>query len=108
MESRRPAPVGAYELLTDFESADMSIRILKLAGAAASVRPHRHARSAQVYVALEGTSVVEVEGVESVLTPFTALEVPRGALHTASPAGGTSLLMNISTPPLSADDQQPA
>ena len=109
METKgRPAPVGAYELLADFEGTEASVRVLQLSGAPSSVRPHRHRLSVQIYVALSGTSIIEVDGVETVLTPYHVLEVPRGRLHAAQPAGGPAILMNISVPPLAADDQAPA
>lgn len=107
MSNLRPAPVGVYELLQDFECEGASVRILRLSGTASSVEPHLHHRSLQIYVAIEGTSLIDTDGVETAMSPYDVLEVPRGRLHSARPASGSSILVNISIPPLAADDQVP-
>ncbi|MBI2764805.1 MAG: hypothetical protein HYX53_02710 [Chloroflexi bacterium] len=104
MASLRPVPVGSYELLQDFECRDASIRVLRLADVS-NIEPHVHHQSRQVYVALEGASIIDIDGTETELLPYAALEVPPGRLHSARPAAGSATLMNISVPPLEADDQ---
>ena len=107
MSNLRPAPVGIYELLQDFECGGASVRIMRLSGTAAAVKPHLHHRSMQIYVAIEGTSIIDTDGAETALSPYEVLEVPPGQLHSARPASGSSILVNISIPPLAADDQIP-
>jgi mannose-6-phosphate isomerase-like protein (cupin superfamily) len=102
----RPALVGDYELLLDFESRGAGVRVLRLIDAA-GIEPHMHHRTRQIYVALEGMSVVEIDGIETEIAPYAALEVAPEQVHSARPAGATSLVMNISVPPLSTDDQVP-
>jgi mannose-6-phosphate isomerase-like protein (cupin superfamily) len=59
----------------------------------------------QIYVALQGTVAVEVDGAERTLAPYEALAVWPGSAHRASPVDGDVVLMNISIPPLAGDDQ---
>lgn len=106
MSDLRPALVGNYELLLDFECRDAGVRILRLADPA-GIEPHVHRRTRQIYVALEGTSIIDIDGVETELTPYTALEVGAEHMHSARAAARASIIMNISVPPLSPDDQLP-
>jgi mannose-6-phosphate isomerase-like protein (cupin superfamily) len=94
-----------YQLLQDFECAATSVRVFRMQGARDAVGSHVHRRSAQVYVALRGTVMVDVDGMETVLAPYQALAVWPGQGHSASAVGGEAVLMNISVPPLGADDQ---
>lgn len=107
MSEQRPIPVGVYEVLQDFSCPTASVRVFRLAAEGDAVGGHIHRRSMQIYVALEGSVVVELEGVEHTLVPFDALPVWPGMKHRASPVAGDALLMNISIPPLTADDQVP-
>ena len=107
MTTPRPAQVGLYQVLQDYAGPTASVRVFKLKAGADAVGLHVHKKSAQIYVALEGMVVVDVGGQETALKPFDVLQVPAGAAHGASPAGGDAVLMNISVPPLEADDQVP-
>lgn len=100
----RPVLVGNYELLQDFECRVAGVRILRLSDAS-GIDPHRHRRTRQIYVALEGTSFIDIDGVETELVPYAALEVAPEHEHSARPATTTSVVMNISVPPLTFDDQ---
>jgi mannose-6-phosphate isomerase-like protein (cupin superfamily) len=106
-EASRPEPVGNYEVLQDHEMRDASIRVIRMDSAADAVEPHVHHRSQQVYFALEGRAVITVDGVEQTIEPYAAVTIPRGAVHTARPADGVAVVMNISLPPLTAEDQIP-
>lgn len=107
MTAARPTPVGLYHLLTDFECPAASVRVLRMSGEGDAVGSHVHRRSAQIYVALEGSVAVEVDGVEHILRPYETLAVWPGSVHRASPVDGEAVVMNISVPPLGADDQLP-
>jgi mannose-6-phosphate isomerase-like protein (cupin superfamily) len=107
MTSPRPIPVGVYELLSDFDSKRMSVRIFRLKRGTEYVDRHRHRISTQVYVVLEGEVAILRDGIESVLGPRQALEVLPGVVHAARSMSETAVVMNISTPPLRADDQAP-
>jgi mannose-6-phosphate isomerase-like protein (cupin superfamily) len=103
----RPIPAGAYDLLQDFQCSKASVRILRIPAQSKSVRKHVHARSAQIYVALEGRVLVELDGDWYPLDPYEALYVPIGSEHAASPAGEEPVVvMNISVPPLGPRDQK--
>lgn len=106
--SGRPQPVGAYDLLQDFACDEASVRVIELNTMATRVMPHKHEHCAQIYVALEGSTVVSVDGVETILHPYETRRVPAHSAHSAWPAGDApSVIMNISVPPLRADDQSP-
>lgn len=105
MTATRPPIVGLYQLLQDFSSSEASIRVVRVAAGGHSVEPHVHQLSKQFYVALEGAVIIEVDGVETELTPFQVIPVPRGSMHAARSAGEEAVLLNISVPPLQPDDQ---
>lgn len=105
--SERPAPVGQYHLRQDFQCPTSSIRVIQMASPAEAVGGHVHHRSMQIYVALEGAIKVDIDGLETQLAPYQALPVWPGSRHTAWPVDGPAVLMNISIPPLAADDQHP-
>jgi mannose-6-phosphate isomerase-like protein (cupin superfamily) len=107
MTSTRPTPVGLYHLLTDFECPAASVRVIRMSGEGDAVGSHVHRRSMQMYLAIEGSVVVEIDGVETVLRPYDVLPVWPGSVHRASPLGGEAVVANISIPPLGADDQVP-
>jgi len=107
MTSTRPTPVGLYHLLTDFECPAASVRVFRMRGEGDAVGSQVHRRSMQMYLAIEGTVVVEVDGVETVLKPYEVLAVWPGSVHRASPLDGEAVVANISIPPLGADDQVP-
>jgi mannose-6-phosphate isomerase-like protein (cupin superfamily) len=107
MTSTRPTPVGLYHLLTDFECPAASVRVIRMSGEGDAVGSHVHRRSMQMYLAIEGSMVVEIDGVETVLRPYDVLPVWPGSVHRASPLGGEAVVANISIPPLGADDQVP-
>jgi mannose-6-phosphate isomerase-like protein (cupin superfamily) len=105
--SERPAPVGQYHLLQDFQCPTSSIRVIKMTSESEAVGGHVHHRSMQIYVALEGAIRIDVDGLETDLEPYGALTVWPGSRHMAWPRDGAAILMNISIPPLAADDQHP-
>jgi quercetin dioxygenase-like cupin family protein len=97
--------VGNYELVQDFDSPEASIRVFRVWAGGNSVQPHVHQHSTQYYVALEGRVTIERDGVETVLEPYEVLPVHRGVLHGAKATGAEAVVLNISVPPLRADDQ---
>lgn len=104
----RPALVGNYDLLEDFECSRASVRVLRLRGESERVEPHAHRQTSQIYVALQGRALVEIDGVPTPLEPYKAVLVPAFAEHCAMAAGiEDAIVMNISVPPLSAADQAP-
>lgn len=107
MTDTRPPQVGNYELMTDYESNEMTVRIFRMVAGVERVEPHVHQRSAQVYVPLVGQVTVEVDGVETTVNPYHVHCVAAGRAHSARPATGTVIVMNISVPPLEANDQVP-
>jgi mannose-6-phosphate isomerase-like protein (cupin superfamily) len=107
MTNPRPAPVGLYHILQDYECPTASVRVFRMKAGSEAIAGHVHHRSMQIYVALEGTVLVDVDGVETMLKPYDVLPVWPGGRHSASAVDGGAVLMNISIPPLAADDQVP-
>jgi len=105
MTQPRPSRVGNYELLEDFESNDASVRILRMAKSAEAIQPHLHHRSTQIYVALEGQACVERDGHPTTIKPYEVLVIAPDTVHSAYAAGETAVVLNISIPPLTGDDQ---
>lgn len=106
MDTQRPVRVGEYELLTDFECPSASVRVFRLLPRH-PVQTHEHRKSMQIYVALEGDVEIEQDGVIQALRPFEAVAVWPRTRHSARVhSGDMAVVMNISIPPLSADDQR--
>lgn len=105
MAEQRPAPVGRYEVLQDFDCPAATVRVLRLAGAAEHIDQHLHRRSMQIYVSIDGEARIVVDGVEHVIRPYEALPVWPGSEHGAVAGSAEATLVNISIPPLAADDQ---
>lgn len=106
MTTERVIPtVGEYQILQDFECPTASVRVFAMPIGAGAIGAHVHRRSMQIYVALQGSVAVEIDGVERTLLPYEALAVWPGSKHRASPVDGDVILMNISVPPLAPDDQ---
>jgi mannose-6-phosphate isomerase-like protein (cupin superfamily) len=108
MVEQRPTPVGTYQILQDYEDRALSIRVLKIDTEDDAVEPHLHYKSAQLYVGLIGKAAIEVDGAVTLVTPYDVVPVPLRSLHTARAVDGPAVIMNISVPPLQADDQAPA
>jgi len=109
MTLSRPVRVGSYDLLQDFENTKASVRVFRIRAEEHAVHRHMHAKSTQIYIALQGRALIEIDGVFTPLEPYGCISVPIGAYHSAQPAGDEEVvLMNISTPPLGPDDQAPA
>lgn len=107
MPAERPVPVGNYSLIEDYECPSASIRVIRMSGGEERVNLHAHRRSMQLYVALSGEVVVESDNVEHLLEPYKPLAVWPGSAHGVRPVTDEAIVMNISIPPLGADDQGP-
>ena len=107
MSTERPPRVGAYRLMRDFDSRSASVRIIHMDSDVEAVQPHVHQRSTQIYIPLVGRVRVHLDGVETVVEQYHCFLVPIGSAHGVRPADADEdvLVMNISVPPLAADDQ---
>lgn len=108
MTDQRPQLVGDYKLLQDFQNNSIGIRVLQMSSDDKQIEPHLHHHSAQVYIGLEGKAIVECDGVEHQVSAYDIVSIPRQSLHTARALDGPAVVMNISVPPLRADDQAPS
>jgi mannose-6-phosphate isomerase-like protein (cupin superfamily) len=82
-----------------------------VAGAPASVhvvdisleaRPHYHRNLTEIYVVLEGTGHVEVDGERVPVKPLTAVLIPAGCRHRAV---GKLRVLNVVVPPFDPKDE---
>ena len=104
---RRPRQVGQYEVIQDFQTSGLSIRIIRMDLATAAIGRHVHHKCEQVYVVMEG-EVTVLRGDERLeLGLHDVAAIPHGVPHGAFPRQGNAVVMNISTPPLDPDDQVP-
>jgi mannose-6-phosphate isomerase-like protein (cupin superfamily) len=105
-EDPRPRPVGSDVLLADHALPTASIRVMRITDRE-SMDQHVHTRSMQIYIALQGTAVITRDGVDDEIAPYETLSVWPQVLHSARPKGASCVVMNISVPPLAANDQHP-
>ncbi len=106
MPTARNIPqVGRYQVLEEHDSRGASVRVIRIHASTEAVEPHVHIFSTQTYVALEGRVAITCDGVETVIAPYEAVLVPPGVTHGARAMDAVAVVMNISVPPLGADDQ---
>ena len=99
------AKMGNYEVLSNVETPECSLRLLRL-GEAQSVQLHYHERTTQIYFVLEGAVQAMVGTSLRVLESHQSLRIPPRTPHRVS-SEETALVLSISIPPLQADDQHP-
>lgn len=102
-----PEQVGSYRVLQEFRSREASVRIIEMNYPDAVIAPHVHLRSNQSYLAISGSIIVTVSGIEHTIGPYEIVNLPIGEIHSARPVDGTAILANISVPPIAPDDQRP-
>jgi mannose-6-phosphate isomerase-like protein (cupin superfamily) len=107
MTQQRPGRVGNYELVEEFESDEASLRILRMEKTDQAIQAHIHRRSMQIYVALQGRVAVDRDGETRRLEPYQAVIIQPETVHAAYPETETAMILNISIPPMAADDQVP-
>ena len=98
--------IGNYELVSDQETPECSLRLLKLTKDR-FVYLHHHHRTAQIYFVLEGTVGATVDDKPVVLKHHQILRIPPDTLHGIR-TDGEALVLSISIPPLDASDQHVA
>ena len=67
------------------------------------VAPHKHKIQEQVYYILEGEGLMELDGVRTVVTPWTAISIPPGVVHAIYNTGMCDLKFVVVTTPVSDD-----
>lgn len=98
--------MGNYEVVSDTRTAETSLRLLRVRPGL-EVQPHYHKRTTQVYVVLTGAVQIRLgEGTLQAL-PFETVRIPPLTVHGLA-ALEPALVLSITVPPLSPDDQHPA
>ena len=59
--------------------------------AGASTTKHYHPKAEEIYYLLEGTALMEIDGVKKPAGPGDAIAIPPGAVHQITNTGGTTL-----------------
>jgi mannose-6-phosphate isomerase-like protein (cupin superfamily) len=98
--------IGNYEVVSDQETPECSLRLLKLTKDK-FVYLHHHHKTTQIYFVLEGTVGATVDDKSVVLKPRQVLRIPPDTLHGIR-TEGEALVLSISIPPLQASDQHVA
>ena len=85
-----------------FATPDNSQATLHLVDIAEDARPHYHKKLTEIYVLLEGTGHVELDGPLIPIKPLTAIFIKPGCRHRAV---GKMRIINVCIPPFQPDDE---
>ena len=97
------AGMGLYEVLSNVELQECSIRIIGM-GEMEAVAQHYHEHSTQVYVVLRGEVEIRAGAQRSLLRPYETMRIPPMTPHSVRPAGAEARVLSLSIPPVSRDD----
>ena len=95
--------MGGYEVVSNVETPECSLRLLRLSNER-FVHLHHHHQATQTYFVLEGVAQVMAGGQVIDLEPNQSLRVPVDTVHSIRTESG-ALVLSISIPPLEASDQ---
>lgn len=95
--------MGDYQVLADIRMLECSLRVLRLSPGRA-VRLHVHRKVTQVYFVIEGVATATIAGENKKLGPRESLRVPINTPHAIS-TESSAIVLSISIPPLTLDDQ---
>ncbi|MBI2916423.1 MAG: cupin domain-containing protein [Chloroflexi bacterium] len=101
-----PVSVGNYEVVSHVETPECSLRVIRL-GADRKVELHYHERSSQVYFVLAGEVEITINKDPRRLVPQQSARVAPFVPHGVRAADSSALVLSISVPPLSPEDQHP-
>ena len=96
--------MGDYEVLSYVEMPECSLRILSLKPAQ-FVASHYHKESVQVYTVLDRQVEARVGDRTYQLRPYETVRIEKGTIHSVRAIGESALVLSLSIPPLSRDDQ---
>ena len=97
-------PMGNYEILSHVELPECTMRILRMRESE-FVAPHYHQNSSQVYTVLEQAVEAHIGEQTFFLRPYETVRIEKGTVHSLRAADGWALVLSLSIPPLSRDDQ---
>lgn len=102
-----PGHFNAFsKMLIRPENADTSIVDFRVSSYPPSgyVAPHIHNIQEQIYYILQGEALVDLEGVETIVGPWTVIHIPPGVSHAIYNTGMIDLQLVVVTLP--ADDAE--
>lgn len=95
-----PCPCGsARRAFAHLPGAPASVHLVDIA---LDARAHYHKRMTEIYVVVEGSGEIELDGRRFPVRPFTAICIPPGTRHRAI---GRMRLINIPVPPFDPADE---
>jgi mannose-6-phosphate isomerase-like protein (cupin superfamily) len=98
-----PCPCG--EARRAFHAPDNHLATVHLTDISKDSRAHYHKKMTEFYIVLEGSGVLEADGVSYPLKPLTAVMIPPGCVHRAV---GNLRIINVPMPPFDpADEYEP-
>jgi mannose-6-phosphate isomerase-like protein (cupin superfamily) len=95
-----PCPCG--QARRAFASPDNPIATLHLVDIMADARTHYHKRLTEIYLVLEGTGFIELDGERVPVRPMTAILIKPGCRHRAV---GKLRIINIPIPAFDENDE---
>ncbi|MGB2866773.1 MAG: cupin domain-containing protein [Sedimentisphaerales bacterium] len=85
-----------------FAGPDNSAATMHIVDIHADSRAHYHKKLTEIYLVLEGSGQMELDGDKIPVTPFTAIFIKPGCRHRAV---GKMRIINVCIPPFDPDDE---
>ncbi len=102
LDDLRPVPCPCGESRRAFTLLPGAVASLHLVDIRADAATHHHRRTTEIYLVLEGTGFIEVDGERFPVKPLTAIYLPPGAKHRAI---GQLRLINVVVPVFDPGDE---
>jgi mannose-6-phosphate isomerase-like protein (cupin superfamily) len=95
-----PCPCGeARRAFTDLPGAVASVHLVEIKADAAL---HHHRKGTEIYVVLEGSGFIEVDGERLAVKPLSVVYLPSGVRHRAA---GRMRIINVAVPVFDPADE---
>ena len=85
-----------------FAVSDNSVATLHIVDIREDSRVHYHKKLTEIYLILEGSGQMELDGKKILVEPFTAIFIKPGCRHRAA---GKMRIVNVCIPPFDAKDE---
>jgi len=95
--------LGNYKVVSQFETPECSLRLLKLTKDK-FVHLHHHHKTVQTYFVITGIAQAMVDGESIIAKPQQIIRIPIDSIHSIW-AEEEALVLSISIPPLESTDQ---
>lgn len=89
-------------MLTGADNDRLSIHFVTISEASEA---HYHTRLTEVYIVIEGSGELELDGERRPLTEGSVALIPPGTRHRAVPGPSGLRIVNVVTPPFTSEDE---